>query len=356
MKSPWSSLAVFARLVGGAAFVVSPAGAEAPVVVSVHAPEMDWPEARRNVEAELRASGFEVEARQSAVVDPGSLLAELPLYAAQEPRSVGSVTVVRVGSTGLAYVWVRDHERLFRVDVPSAEANVAAGMLALRVADLMTVRPGKRQEDSPPGGHPAAPRDSSAAVRDASPPPASAARGRGDGSASEAARPWVWLGAGAAFAVTSGAPGAQITLGAGFPLTGITSLELGGALSVTPASVGLPEGSVDVDHQQLGAHLMLRAGGGAHWSLTTGLGASAWCLQAQGTAQDDDVRGVRDTTCVGLASARARLTLRWRDVSLWAVAEPGLVVPTVRLRADRRTDVELGRPWFAATLGVGWQL
>ena len=105
MKSPWSSLAVLARLVGGAAFVVSPAGAEAPVVVSVHAPEMDWPEARRNVEAELRASGFEVEARQSAVVDPGSLLAELPLYAAQEPRSVGSVTVVRVGSTGLAYEW-----------------------------------------------------------------------------------------------------------------------------------------------------------------------------------------------------------------------------------------------------------
>ncbi len=356
MKRSWSSLPIIARLVGGGVlFVASPAGAEAPLVVSVHAPEMDWPEARRNVEAELRASGFEVEARESRVVDPGSLLADLPLYAAHEPRTVGSVTVVRVGSTGLAYVWVRDHERLFRVDVPIAEANVAAGMLALRVADLMTVRPGRSQEDTAAGDQAEAPRPSSAAARDTSPTtPRFDVSASGDRSGSSA-RPWLWLGAGAAFAVTSSAPGAQITLGAGFPLGEFSSLELGGAVSVTPASVRLSKGSVDVEQQQLGAHLMWRAGGGAHWALTAGLGASGWCLQAQGAAHGE-ARGLRDTTCVGLASARARLLLRWGEVSFWAMAEPGLALPAVRLRTDQRTDVELGRPWLATTLGVGWHL
>lgn len=349
MKGPFSRVATLSAsslLVSlSLSTATEAAAADVPEVVSVHAPAMDWPEARRNVEAELRASGFDVQARQSLVRDPGSLLAELPLHAAKHSRSVGSVTVIRVGTTGLAYVWVREHERLFRVDAPSAEANVAAGMLALRVADLMAVRPWKVQEPLPPP----------AKDEGASAPPEAPTDDGSPGVRSWDGRPWVWLGVGAVSGITSTPPGAQVSLGVNVPLWGPTSLDVGGAASVVPLSARLPEGPAVVNHQQLGGHLMVRASGGEHWSLAAGLGGSGLCLQAQGTPHEA-ARGLRDATCVGLLSGRARVLFRWHEVLLWAMAEPGWALPGVRLRTDQRADVTVGRPWLAAAVGVGWRL
>lgn len=327
----------------GTLTLAAPVLAEGAVVFSVHAPAMDWPEARRNVEAELRASGFEVREQQTAVPDPGTLLAELPERAEGDPRSVGAVTVIRVGSTGLAYVWVRDHARLFRIDTPSPDASIAAGMLALRVADLMTVRPAAPADEAPPEQPPRELVDAPVESTPSAPPPA-----RRSGV-------WLWLGLGGAFVALPATPGLQLSTGLSARLSDLLRLEVGGAASLLPSEVREPEGSVLVGHQQLGAHLVAGTSDDAPWSVSAGAGGSGLCLQAQGSA-DTSSRGSRDSTCVGLVSARLRVMGRLGNAALWLMTEPGWALPGVRLRAEERLGTALGRPWWTTTAGVGWHL
>jgi hypothetical protein len=327
----------------GTLTLAGPVAAENAVVLSVHAPAMDWPEARRNVEAELRASGFDVREQQTVVLDPGTLLAELPRHAEADPRSVGAVTVIRVGSTGLAYVWLRDHARLFRIDTPSPDATIAAGMLALRVADMMTVPPASAADEPPP---------------EAPQHEAEAAPTRETSSAPPPAGPsplWLWLGLGAALVTLPAEPGVQLSTGLSARLSDLVRLEASAAASLLPGEVRVPEGGVLVEHQQLGVHLLATTRENAPWSLSAGAGGAGLCLQAQGSP-DDSARGLRDSTCAGLVSARLRLLARWGDAAVWLMTEPGWTLPAVRLRSDERLGVALGRPWWTTTVGLGWRL
>lgn len=308
--------------------------AEPTTVLSVHAPSMDWPEARRDVEAELRASGFDVVPRQSAAVDPTGLLTELASRSAEHPDSVGAVTVLRVGSTGLAYVWIPARQRMFRVNVPTSDARVAAGMLSLRVADLMAVRPWAEPEPPP------------------KPPPADTAPPAPE---SPRLKSWIWLGLGPTFGSVTDQPGGHVTLGVNVSFAEHWSLDFGGAASLLTSNARLPEGAVSVDHQQLGAHLLVHPVRAQRWSLAGGLGGGALCLQVQGTT-DENVVGLQDAACAGLVTLRARVLVHWDQLLLWATLEPGLALPPVHLRADDRAAGTIGRPWLSASVGVGWRL
>src|SRR5690606_38407256 len=100
----------------------------------LRAPEMDWSEGRRSVEAELRASGYETVGAESTAVEPSGLLAEL--RASGHDEVVASVIVVRLGRTGIAYVWLARKDRIFRVVASNEEPAIAAHVLSLRVAEL----------------------------------------------------------------------------------------------------------------------------------------------------------------------------------------------------------------------------
>jgi hypothetical protein len=313
-------------------------------VSSIEAPALDWPEARRSVEAELRASGFEVSPEQSTAIEPSLLLAEL-----ERPGDgwAGRVTIVRIGATGIAYVWIPAQRRTYRVLAPPTEPSVAAGMLALRVVELLSLHPtpversaGAADDEraAPPPSAPTAPEPTSAAP---SPPPV--------GWAPEAV-----LGLGAGLGVGVQSPSTKFLIAMDLRLLPPLYAELSGAASLLPATLAFERGSATMQEQQVGAHLVLSTARERGFTATGGPGIALQCLQLV-PKQDTEARATQQQTCVALASARVRAGFTFSTVGVWAMLEPGLSLPRVRLLRDDETIATLG-VWMNASVGLSWQL
>jgi hypothetical protein len=313
-------------------------------VSSLEAPALDWPEARRSVEAELRASGFEVLPERSSAVEPSLLLTEL-----ESPGEgwAGRVTIVRIGATGIAYVWIPAQRRTYRVLAPPTEPSVAAGMLALRVVELLSLHPTPVERPAeatevervaPPAARPPGPAPSAAAR---SAPPV-------DGS------PEAALGVGAGLGVGVRSPSTKFLMTIDLTLLPPLYVELSGAASVLPATLAFERGSATMQEQQLGAHLVLSTARARGFTAAGGPGMALQCLQLV-PEQSAGARATQQHTCVALASARARAGFTFGALGVWAMLEPGLSLPRVRLLRDDETIATLG-VWMNASVGLSWQL
>lgn len=306
------------------------APAEQEHVSSLEAPALDWPEARRSVEAELRASGFEVSTEQSSAVEPSRLLAELESL---DDGLAGRVTIVRVGATGIAYVWVPSRRRTYRVLAPPVEPSVAAGVLALRVVELLTLHPAPGTRDS----------------RDATAQPTAP----GDAGRASAAL-GALLGLGAGFGADLRTPSTRLLLAVDATLLGPLHAEFSGAGSVVPATLAVEGGTATLQQQEVGLHVMLSTARGQGFTAAGGFGLALQCLQVS-PASDEDSQARQQGTCVALTSARVRAGFAWRALGVWAMLEPGLSLPRVHLLRDDETIATLGL-WVNAGVGLSWQL
>jgi hypothetical protein len=267
---------------------------------------------------------------QSSATEPSGLLAELE---SADEGWAGRVTLIRIGSTGIAYVWIPALRRTFRVLAPKVAPDVAAGMLALRVVELLSLDPGPREQ----------PRKD---VVDAPPPPPHQPLGERDDS--------LLVGIGAGFGAGLRAPSTRVLLAFEAELPPPFRVALSGAASVAPAALALDDGSAKLHEQDLGLHLMLSTARGQGFSAAGGLGLSLQCLQIVPTAADGLNARPQDA-CGALASARLRAGHAWSALRLWAMLEPGLSVPKVRLLRDDETIATLGL-WMTTSLGLEWQL
>jgi hypothetical protein len=305
------------------------ARAEQEHVSSLEAPTLDWPEARLSVEAELRASGFQVSTVQSSAVEPTGLLAELE--SAGEGLA-GRVTIIRIGATGIAYVRVPSQRRTYRVLAPPVEPGVAAGMLALRVVELLSL-------------HPAPPEKASRDI--AEHPVLSEAPSTSPGLEARA-------GLGAGFGAGLRSPTARVLVNLDATLLGPLHAELYGAGSLFPGTVALDDGSATMQEQELGLSLVLSTEHGPGWAAAGGFGLALQCLQVF-PASDQSAEPRQQNTCVALTSARLRAGFDWSTLGIWTMVEPGLSLPRVRLQRDDETIATLGL-WVSATAGLHWQL
>ncbi len=308
-------------------------------VSSLEAPTLDWPEARRSVEAELRASGFEVSPVQSSAVEPSLLLGEL-----ESPGDgwTGRVTIVRIGATGIAYVWIPAQRRTYRVLAPPTEPSVAAGMLALRVVELLSLHPAPIE------------RPAELAVAPAAEPPASAPSRLTPPTQPLDGAPDAALGVGAGLGIGVRSPSTKLLITVGLSLLPPLYAELSGAVSVLPATLAVEQGSATMQEQQLGAHLVLSTARTRGFTASGGPGMALQCLQLV-PEQSTEARAMPQHTCVALASARARAGFGFGTVGVWAMLEPGLSLPRVRLLRDNETIATLG-VWMNASVGLSWQL
>ncbi len=307
--------------------------AEGERVSSLEAPALDWPEARRSVEAELRASGFEVSPEPSTADEPSRLLAELESLG---EGWAGRVTIVRIGATGIAYVWVPAQRRTYRVLAPPVEPSVAAGMLALRVVELLSLHP--------------TPSDTSSEkrVEPAKPPAATPTAPPVDESLGAA------FGVGTGFGVGVRTPSTKLLVAVDVALLPPLYAELSGAASVLPATLALGRGSATLQEQQVALHLVLSTDRARAFTAAGGLGMALQCLQIF-PEQDEGARSSQEHTCVALTSARMRAGFTLGSVGLWAMVEPGISLPRVHLLRDDDTVATLGI-WLNASMGLSWQL
>jgi hypothetical protein len=293
-------------------------------VVSLRAPEMDWEQGRLSVESELRASGYVVIPSESTAVEPSELLLDLRA-AAEAKRLVASVTVVQVGRTGIAYVWLRERGRLFRVVASNDEPHIAAHVLALRVSELITV-PSPKPVD-PPG------------------PPSAPAPHRWE----------LLLGLGSSHSFGLKHPSFTLNPGLAYRVLPFFDVELGGVLSLARGSETFSSGEVAYGEQRLAVRLLLGQDflQRAKWRL--GPSAGPHCLELESTDSLGDAFHQRNV-CAAQIAVVGRLSVAWDRLSLWLSAEPGLLLPAIEVLDNATPIATLGRPWLLLSGGLAWTL
>jgi len=292
-------------------------------VVVVTAGTLDWPEARRTVEAELAATGFRVSARPSAVATPGKLIDELRASAHSAPDVRGTVSVFREGGEGRAYVWIPERENLFQVDAPSATDPTAAQVLSLRIVELLRVR----LLDEPPKPEP--------------PPP----EPRGFNAAWVALGPW--------FSPDLDEPLVEFTVGVGFRVMDQVELDLSGSATARSGQAETEAGAATVSATTLSAHGLWLAHESEHFGLAVGLGGGALLFDGSGLGSGAFV-GQNQSTAVGLTSARVRAQWRLRELTFLLLLETGVTLQPITVAADGTEAFRFGQPLLLSSPGVGW--
>jgi hypothetical protein len=205
-------------------------------------------------------------------------------------------------------------------------------MLALRVVELLSLHPTPIENAS---------RDAAAQPTPSEAPMA---------SAGTEAR----LGFGAGFGAGLRTPTTRVLLAVDATLLAPLHAEFYGAGSMFPGTLALEDGSATLQEQELGLHLVLSTAHGPGFAAAGGFGLALQCLQIF-PASDQRAEARQQNTCVALTSARLRAGFAWSTWGVWALLEPGLSLPKVRLQRDDETIATLGL-WVSATAGLSWQL
>lgn len=320
--------------------MIPPGAARASELVRVvDAAEMDWPEGRRSIEVELRASGYQLEEAQSDAVEPGLLLEQLQQKSATAVAA--SVTVVRMGRSGIAYVWLPETARLYRVTSSESDEARAANVLSLRVVELISLRgSGFEVDESPP------PQKASTTPAGAPPtlqhPP------------QERAPKWAALiGAGLGFGSGLSRPLANLYLGMQRNVIPALALELSGEFSLTSAAQTFEPGKIEVAQQafRLGALVQTKLVGRLEGQIGPTFGLRCFDFRIHPTARPEEAK---QRTCGPMAGALARLGLRWSAFSVWLAGVGEAQLAPIRLTDDGEDIATLGRPSASLLGGIGW--
>lgn len=292
-------------------------------VVVVQAGSLDWPEARRSVEAELGATGFKVLSHPSAARTPGQLIDELRRVGREAKEVRGSVAVFEESGEGRAYVWIPERENLFQVDVPPESRRVAAEVLSLRIVELLRVR--LLAEPPTPA------------------PPEEPARGLGS----------VWLAAGPWLGPNLSRPTVQLGVGATFQLLDPLQLDVTGHLSALDARARTEAGTIHFSATQFTAHALWHRSLAGWLSVGAGAGGGVVVFNANAVGTNDFL-GRASATTVGLTSLRVRLNAKLGEFAFLLLVEPGVTIPAIAADADQREVFRFGQPAILTAAGVGW--
>lgn len=308
----------------------------------IGAAEMDWPEGRRSIEVELRASGYQLEGAASDAVEPGLLLEQL-----QQPGDsavAASVTVFRMGRSGIAYVWLPDIEKLYRVTSSESEPLRAANILSLRVVELISLRgSGFKVDQSPPSpGKPEPPKSPRPQLDPASEPPQL-------DEPKWAAR----LGAGVGLGSGLSQPLANVYLGLQRNVIPALALELSGEFSVGFAEQRFERGTIDVAQQGiwLGALFQSKLVGRLGGQIGPTLGYRCFDMRVNATDIPEEAAYRACGVAGGLV---ARLGVRWSSLSAWLAGVGTVGFAPIRMFDGEDVIATLGRPSVSLLGGVGW--
>jgi hypothetical protein len=297
------------------------------VLDATHLESGGWRPGQAAVVAELRANGYDVELRPSAVRAAGDLDIELESLLLEEGVA-GAVAIWKEDERGVVEVKT-ERSGLQRLTAPVADDALSRSRLALAVVDRV------RLVDIP--WLAAAPRSR--------PPPALRQRqsvaflavGIGVVNAGQGAT-WPWLSA-------SGG----VVLLPPFGVEGSIGLSLASSTSHTGS------GKVSLRAEQAVAYAAFEPLAGRRLSFALGLGGGAVWVQGNAAAGPGFV-GKDAVGRVALLGARARGSLRLGHALFTLTLEPGVLVPSVRLLGEGATLETFGRPWLSASAGFGWLL
>lgn len=298
-------------------------------VVVVSAGALDWPEARRSVEAELAATGFRVAARESDVSTPGRLIDELRSTTHGAPEVRGSVAVFREGGEGRAYVWISERENFFQVNAPAQTDPTAAQVLSLRVVELLRVR----LLDQAPEPAVATPEPEQEPKRGVSA---------------------VWVAGGPWLSPDLDLPLLVFTLGASFRLLDPLDLDLSAHSSLLSGEADTGPGLVTLSATALSAHGMWLPYDSEGFTVGLGAGGGALFYDAGGLGSARYV-GRNAAGVAGLVSVRARVLARAAGLSFLIGVEPSVTLPEMVSSDPERGEIfRFGRPVVLVHAGVGW--
>ncbi len=310
---------------------------------SVHllrAPEMDWPEGQRGVEAELVASGYAVAHRSSSALEVGVLLDELQVESTEAP--LARVAILRIGRSGIAYVWLRSSGSTYRVTSGDPDPARAANILSLRVVELINLR-GEGLAAEPiasevnPDKTPAAPEPVVVEPEVSSP---------------ETEPRWtLFLGAG----ITGGSgfdsalPSFEVSLGR--EVAGPFGVQAAFSVDIHPSSQRFESGTVDVGRTGGALGAFVGFGRSLWWQLGVAAGVECYSFS---WAQTSDVGNRSRSACTANGSAFVRSGLRFQDATLWLSGSMSLGQRAIRLLDADVVIASYGRPAATLSGGVGW--
>lgn len=297
-------------------------------VVVVHAGRLDWPEARRSVEAELAATGFRVATRPTDIGTPGRLIDELRRATQDAPEVRGSVAVFREGGEGRAYVWIGERENLFQVNAPLETDPMAAEVLSLRIVELLRVR----LLDEPPAPVPPPPE-----------PPPEPVRGVSA----------VWVAAGPWLSFDLDRPPLIFTLAASFRVLAPLDIDVSAHSSLLAGEVSTNPGRIMLSTTALTAHGTWLPVNDEHFTIGVGVGGGAFLFDASALGTEP-YRGRAEAGALGLCSARARVAARAGGLSFLLALEPGVTLPAIAQETEGDEVFRFGQPVLLLNAGIGW--
>lgn len=301
-----------------------------------------WREGTQTVTAELSLGDYQLLVRSSDAQSVDDLVSELRT-AATELDTVGAVAVVRQGELGVALVWTRRDTNVARIEAVLSQGAVAAGAVALRVAELLrqrTLNIPLPELSAPPKpvveSSPAAP-EKKAPVRRT-----------------------VWFGGGAIASSDAGPIRPILLLSSRWPVGGPMAIDATGMLSPGRFRLETQAGSVDVFAGQLTLHAMFQLVQKETLGFSVGLGGGGvWVDEI--AAGDTGFSGQSDATRVGLLSTKISGTIHADPVSFLLALETGMMVPPVSINVSDGAEggqhelARLGRPWASFSMGAGWR-
>lgn len=315
------------------ASVVLPASASKVKVFS--SDEMDFPQGLQSVLVELRASGYEVEVETSDALEPGRLLEVLETSSSEEV--VANVSVVKMGRSGIAYVWLRENGQMYRVTSTGTDPAHAANILSLRVSELISLRgegfavERAAKKDAPE--EPAAP-----GTQEEAPQTRSERHFR------------VLALLGPQFDAGMTRPFSSLQLALGYTVNPGFVVELMGHSSIGTAARQFDQGQVSLEERGVAMSLAFQTGRQVRWQLGPTFGAGCFLIHSEPV----DGASTSKTACRTTLGALARLGRSWDAFSLWLSGQLGYGMRRVDLVGSGQVLTSLARPDGSLRLGAGW--
>lgn len=298
----------------------------------VRADEMDWAEGRRAVEDELSASGYTVEHAESDALDVGVLLDGLA--AGASPETAARVTVLRLGRTGIAYVWLLGSDRTYRVTSGEPDPVRAANVLSLRVVELIDLRAAGTDE---------VPAEPPPRQNDAPPSPERPDRGHLEKS-------WILLGgAGLTFGDGLTSPLGSLELFVGRRVVRLLGVGATFSLGLNRPSRNLEGATISAGRKRGAVGLLLWSHDSPFWQVGADTGIECYQFSWSGPVGEGD-----RSACTPSSSVFARTGVEWENFAVWGAGALSLAHRDIRILGADQELASFGRPEATLSGGVGW--
>lgn len=315
-------------------------------VLVLEASSGGWKAGVQALVAELLSVGYELRV-QAAASGPGEELERELLAQMTASGASAGVAVTREGAQATALLCQRGERECQTLSVEVSDAELSRSRLALAVVERL--RPVELPLTEP--SQPVTPPRTAAPP----PPPAKALPTAAPPSERPTRPVRLWLGGGAVLASGTSAPTPWLSAALTALLAEPWGVELGVAGSPLPGQAETPAGSLSLRAFEALGFATFEPFAQQRFGFGLGLGGGAVRLQETASPAPGFTGFSRGVT-IGVVSARARLRLKLGRLHAALSADPGLLVPAVKVEAGTETILRIGRPWLVLQASVGVEL